>query len=370
MRRKLSLLILTTLTSIVLLVAAAGPAATNVQADSALAGLPRLDGFHIYFSESLGEASRFDRSDVGLSRLAGLMQLYGADLYTLDWRTGIPADADLVVIAGPGTDLEVEQAAWLWSYLQNGGRLLLITDPLLGRNRALSSVRGFFVLMWEDMGLRARNDVVVFESADTRMAVPPPASVRRDEPTSTPAPPVEVPFLIANFSTLNLNPGHPITAGIQEPLYFFTARSLEIDETPREDSVTALVFSDPGFYGESDYNTYLTSGFVEYNIDLDTTRTTLPLAAALENIATRYRIVLIGDREFVTNGGGLQTSPPYSPNFLHPGNVRFLMRAVAWLLESDAVEPTFPEPGPTATPTTTPSPTPTSPPEDTGEGES
>jgi hypothetical protein len=80
----------------------------------------------------------------------------------------------------------------------------------------------------------------------------------------------------------------------------------------------------------------------------------------MENIATGTRVVVIGDREFATNGGGLQTSPPYSASFLYPDNPRFLVNAVAWLLdvESNASQLTFPTPGPTATPTTTPSPTP------------
>src|SRR5690606_14879801 len=78
---------------------------TRVQADTMLQGVPRLDGYNIYFSEAFGEASRFDRSGAGVSRFAGLLQLLGANLYTLEWRTGIPADADLLVIPGPVQDI-------------------------------------------------------------------------------------------------------------------------------------------------------------------------------------------------------------------------------------------------------------------------
>lgn len=92
----------------------------RVQAGTALQGVPRLDGKNIYFSEAFGEASRFDRGPTGLSRFAGLLRLLGANLYTLEWRTGIPADADLLVIAGPLTDIGPDQTAWLWAYLQNG----------------------------------------------------------------------------------------------------------------------------------------------------------------------------------------------------------------------------------------------------------
>ena len=115
---------------VVALVALSVPAAPRAQADHLLQSAPDLDGFSIYFSESMGEASRFDRSEAGLSRLAGLVELLGGSLYTLEWRTGIPETADLLVIAGPTLDMADSQVAWLWAYLQNGGRLLLLSDPL------------------------------------------------------------------------------------------------------------------------------------------------------------------------------------------------------------------------------------------------
>ena len=103
---------------------------TPVEADDLLQNVPRLDGINIYFTESSGEASRFDRSDLGLSRFAGLLSQLGANLFTLEWRTGFPTDADLIVIAGPTSDLAPDQIARLWSYMNNKGRLLLLTNPI------------------------------------------------------------------------------------------------------------------------------------------------------------------------------------------------------------------------------------------------
>ena len=78
----------------------------TVQADNLLQNVPRLDGMKVYFSEANGEASRFDRTATGLSHFAGLLGELGANLYTLEWRTGVPADANLVVIAGPANALQ------------------------------------------------------------------------------------------------------------------------------------------------------------------------------------------------------------------------------------------------------------------------
>ncbi len=102
-----------------------------VQADALLQDVPRLDGMNIYFTEAAGEASRFDRSDVGLSRFAGLLSQLGANLFTLEWRTGFPSDADLIVIAGPTSDFAPDQIARLWSYMNNKGRVLLFADAVL-----------------------------------------------------------------------------------------------------------------------------------------------------------------------------------------------------------------------------------------------
>ncbi|HVO71970.1 MAG TPA: hypothetical protein VMT24_18100 [Aggregatilineaceae bacterium] len=333
--------------------------ASQAQADFLWQDQPRLEGHHIYFSELAGAASRFDRSETGLSRLAGLLDLLGADLYTLEWRNNIPADADLVVIAGSTYGLAPDQIAWLWVYLEEGGRLLLLTDPPFGDVSGFGASSGLMPLMWDDLGLRAQDDVVVSESSLSRLAVPPPEQVRGGGPTSTPAPAVEVPVLVTEFLTSNIDQTHPITAGIQGELAFFGARSLEVDSSPHKPVVTSLVFSPSTFYGETDFKTYLDSGYVEYNIGTDTARTSLVLAAAMEDPIARTRIVVIGDREFATNGQGLQSSPPYSASFLHPDNVRFLLNAIAWLLQVQSVSDqfSFPTPGPTVTPTITPSPT-------------
>jgi hypothetical protein len=247
--------------------------------------------------------------------------------------------------------------------------LLLLIEPPVGGNYAFRSAQGFFLLTWEEMGMRGRDDVVVVETSETREAPPPPAIVGYNEPTSTPAPPVEVPLVMANFMTESLNGTHPITAGIEDALYFSEARSFEVDQTPGNYQVAALVFSPPDYFGETRYNWYLENGYAAYDADTDSPRTGLPLAAALENNDTKTRLVVIGDLDFALNGGGLQTSPPFSPNFLYPGNVRFLMNAVAWLVDAEPVELTFSEPGPTGTPTNTLSPTATLTPTLEGEGE-
>jgi len=267
----------------------------------------------------------------------------------LEWRTGFPTDADLIVIAGPVDDFTPDQIARLWPYLNNNGRLLLLADPTVPPVRALPAASGLFQLMWSDMGLRARSDVAVVEASLRPLAA---------EGTEEASPDASA-GLVAEFAASDINRDHPITAGVDGPLVFFRARSLEFDASLQGFEVQPLVYTDSGFYGESAFEAYLTDGTVQFNIGQDTTRGPLALAAAFTNPTTGSRMVVIGDREFATNGGAFVTSPPNTASFVYPDNVRFLLNSVTWLLETEAVDLTFPTPGPTATATITPSPTPT-----------
>jgi hypothetical protein len=309
-------------------------------------GAQELAGVHIYFSEASNEASIFDRSEEGLSRIAGLLQQLGATLFTIDWRFDIPADADLVVIAGPTRDLSPEQMARLWVYLIGGGRLLLIAEPLdvntsaegvvsIERNRALQSGRGFFELTWADFGVRGRDDVLIHED-----------EISNDSATA----PTD---LLMDFES-DVDEASPIQVESDSALAFFGARTIEYDGSIQPYQVTRLVSADPAFYSESAFGDFIETGLLEFNIGSDLQGDDLAVAVAVEHTQYGARIVLIGDRQFVTNGGGLQTSPPNSPNFVYPANVEFVLNSIGWLLGHEAglsIPLTFSTPAPTPTAT-------------------
>ncbi len=351
MRQKI-LLAMAVLLTIALMFVSSWPGEV-AQADNLLQGMPSLAGLNIYFTEAGGEASRFDRSYEGLSRFAGLLRKLGASLHTLEWRERFPEDADLLIIAGPTASLSPDEVARLWAYVNNNGRLLVLADPLIDGSRALNSTGGLFRLMWGDMGIRALNDVVVLEGSGI------PARPLDGEEDGGDQILGGTDDAITDFVTTTINTEHPITRDI-ESLAFFVARSLEVDASIQAFTVTPLVFSNSSFYGETVYDDYLDGeAVIAYNIGDDTTRGPLALAAAFENPVSGTRVVLVGDREFATNGGGLNTSPPNSASFIYPDNARFLLNAVTWLLDVEPASVPFPTPAATATPTLTPSPTPT-----------
>jgi uncharacterized repeat protein (TIGR01451 family) len=341
---------------------------TQVSAANLLQDAPSLDGYKIYFTEANGEASRFDRSAEGLSRFAGLLSELGAEMETLEWRTTFPIDADLIIVAGPLADLDASQTARLWKYITDGGKVLLLADPLRmerGRPNGVGINSGLMELLWTDLGMRVRNDIVLTEGfmpVQLPVVAPLEQGAEATAEATSEAVAVAVPTVIIepppnlNFTTTDVSNDQAILAGITEPLAFFSARSIEIDLSVREFPVEPLVFSSGEFYGENNLPAFYEGGVALYNIGEDISPGFLPLATAFEDATTNTRLVLISDRDFATNGGGLQSSPPNTGAFLYPGNVRFLLNSVAWLLGAETVDLTFPTPGPTATPTLAPTP--------------
>ncbi|MCA9886248.1 MAG: Gldg family protein, partial [Anaerolineae bacterium] len=305
--------------------------------------------------------SRFARTDEGISRFAGLVSWMGANLYTLEWRKNIPADANLIVIAGPTSDFSDDQTARLWAYLMNGGRILLLTDAINTdgtNNRTFQSTRGLFQLTWSDLGIRNRSDIVSL-----------PHDVRTVDVTETDRDgnitaeySVESPLLDWMLTTDNFNGSHPILDGFvaeDTHFHFEDVRSIEVDASLQTFDVQPLIYTTGSdYFGESDIQRYLDFGVSEYDVLDDTPFGELILAASMEDNTTSARMILIGDSDFVRNGYGFQTSPSYSGAFIYPDNVQFMMNAVAWLLEREPATYQFPLPAPTATATLTPTPTP------------
>jgi hypothetical protein len=175
-----------------------------------LQAAPDLSGLNIYFSEANNEASQFDRDDDGISRFAALLRMMGASTFTLEWRKGIPADADLIVIPGPMSDLSSDMVARLWAYIQRGGRVLLVIDAFDARGATSRLPVGFLELTWNDLGFRAREDVVVRQGELQTTEI-----VETDDDDNViSSETVESPALHTDFFTRRVDESHPITGGL------------------------------------------------------------------------------------------------------------------------------------------------------------
>jgi len=353
-----------------------------------------IDGSVIYFAEENGEATRFDRNTLGISRFGGLLQQQGAQTFSLEWNSGIPDEADLLIIPGPTDSLNPDQVARLWLYINNGGRVLIAADGfnsdanngrLDGTNDALQANDGFFELAFPDFGFQPSGTVLVaerstFEPAELTINTDTAADADDEEDgesesaetLSQPEPVQDNPLLppfVYESTTGSIDADHPITTDLTGPLFFSGARPIEVDQNTEGLILSPLVFSTSQFYGETNFRDYFRDGVFAYNIGEDQPPSERPIVIALDVEASGARVVLFGDVDMLANSGGFQSSPSYTSNFVYPDNVQLALNSVAWLLESDNPTLTFNPPGPTATPTIFPTLTPTPTPEPESEGE-
>ena len=97
----------------------------------AIRSLVRTTRPAIYFLQGHGEHSPADFGRDGYSRIAERLRDENTDVQTLDFGTArtIPADCELLVLAGPVRTLASHELNLLRAYLDRRGRLLLLLDP-------------------------------------------------------------------------------------------------------------------------------------------------------------------------------------------------------------------------------------------------
>ncbi|MFQ5527895.1 MAG: GldG family protein [Thermoanaerobaculia bacterium] len=94
----------------------------------------------IVFTSGHGELRLDDRSGRGLSELEALL---GRDNFDLEEWTPlaepqVPAGADVVVIAGPTAGFAAPEVEALKAFVESGGRLLALLDPIFGDSGAVA----------------------------------------------------------------------------------------------------------------------------------------------------------------------------------------------------------------------------------------
>lgn len=88
----------------------------------------------IYFLTGHEEPSIGDFKQRGLAHLVQRLRERNYDIATLNLlevkRPGVPADADLLVVAGPKSDLTEEEVAAIKTYLMRGGDAMFMLEPI------------------------------------------------------------------------------------------------------------------------------------------------------------------------------------------------------------------------------------------------
>jgi len=237
----------------------------------------------------------------GYSTIAQAMKDEGYQVATLNLSAGqaLPEDAAVVIVAGPRQALTTDEESRLSSYIDKGGRLLLLSDPALPPPLVASLAQ---------CGLGWGDDIII-------------------DPTQS---------LMGDIATplTNRYPFAPVTREMQGLTTFFPyARSVSLVEEGESPLATTqpLVTSGPDSWGETD----LQNASPTFDATADI-KGPLNICVASEVAETGARLLVCGDSEFASNDifAKVQGS----------GNGDLFLNSVNWLAEEEELISIRPKP--------------------------
>lgn len=187
------------------------------------------------------------------------------------------ASAEVMIIAGGTQALNDAEIAALNDYLQNGGDLIILADINTDGGVATALNENFSNMLWENFGVRFRNDLVIDPAIPVRQ--------------------LGRVYLVNNYGT------HSIVSGLnpeENQLVVSSPHSIEISDAPPA-TVEVLVSTGEDGYAKDnlDFSIDLTEAdlaFVEGDRE-----GVIPLAVVAENTTTGARVVLFGSPDLMLN---------------------------------------------------------------------
>ena len=263
----------------------------------------------VYFVTGHGERDPDAADGAGYSQLKDAIKRDNYDVEKTTLLAGaVPADCDLLVIAGPKAPFTDPEKAALKAYLDKGGRALVMLDPVLG-DRAQSS--GLEELL-KGYGVAVDNDLVVDPSK-------------------------QLPFFSLAAVYVDQFRSHPVVDGMQGLAVLFPiARSVTTVAAPGASSSILLTTSDKG-WGQRDLKANAT-GQLEIKKAPGDVPGPVSLGVAAQSAKDKesgWRLVVFGNSAFATN--------QYLAN---AGNSNLVLNAVNWLANQEqalGIAPRSPE---------------------------
>jgi ABC-type uncharacterized transport system involved in gliding motility auxiliary subunit len=268
---------------------------------NAIIKVQRTEAKKIYFVQGHGEKDPLDSERGGYSAAKKAMEDQGFKVETVNLTSDakVPADAKVVVIAGPTQELFDKEYQILNDFLNAGGGLLAMVDP------APASSMDAFLRGW---GIGVDKDVVLDVSGAGRLMGAGP----------------EIP-LVLRYET------HKITDRFRVMTFFPMARSLQPTKDPVQGvTVETLFKSNPNSWGETD-DAEMKTGRVSFQEGKDL-KGPLPLAlAATKEVkaasdkgpAQKARVVAVGDSDFAINA------------YFSQGNGNLFQNMISWLSQDE-----------------------------------
>ncbi len=264
-------------------------AVTEEDLTSALVRLMHPKKQVVYFLTGHGERSPDDFDDKGYSTAKRELENknYTVKPLSLLKHKAVPKDANVVVIAAPQKPLSQEEIAALELFVQNGGGLMVLLEPPLKPEAKVSPLVAYLEDKWH---LNLTPDLVI-------------------DPLANPA------TVIVSYKY----GAHKITDPIKTVATIFpTVRSVGVPVPVPDglDEIT-LVRSEPKSWAETDLAALQKQQAKEDDKDI---KGPVGIAAALENLKTHGRVVVVGDADFASNA--------YYPAY---GNADFFLNSIDWL---------------------------------------
>lgn len=263
----------------------------------------RTDKKKIYFVMGHGEKSIEGTDPEGINKLKEsiLDENYDVEEILTLREEQIPEDCAILVVAAAEKDIFATEKAAIARYLSEGGKLLILLEPIL----ELPELYGLI----NDNGILIGDDVVIDRFGRV---------------------------LAGNFLTpvVNQYGDHPITKGFAHASFFPQARSIgTIEEFSGRATVEIIASTGESAYGETNIDAILDEGKTQYEGDQDLAGpvglaavATVPVdTTALTGSVGRgpnSRIVVFGDSDFASNS-----------YFDLGGNKDLIMNTISWLAE-------------------------------------
>jgi ABC-type uncharacterized transport system involved in gliding motility auxiliary subunit len=258
----------------------------------------------IYCLTGHGEKSIDDTQATGLSQMKQATEAEGyavRNLLTL--RDSIPSDCTVLVIAGPEKDIFPPERNMIEHFLSEGGKLLVLVDPVTDLPQLDSLVAGF--------GIEITNSIIIDRFGK---------------------------LLAGNYLTpiVNMYGKHPITEDFRLASFFPQARALLVaKDKPKGVETQVLASTGESAYAEMNIGDVL-KGKTQYEAEQDlkgpidvaivATKegSPRPAQSGPSNPARYSRLVTFGDSDFASNAYlGLS------------GNKDLILNTIGWLAEEE-----------------------------------
>ena len=262
---------------------------TERDVTNALIGLSREKAPVIYYTTGHGEVTLESQESSGASELAKFIKRASWELRSINLNSisEIPSDASALMVWGPNSGFFEREIKLIDDFLKAGGKLLVALSPSFKGDPSAKLRK--YLSSWD---IHIRNNIVV------------------DQLKHVNGSQGSVPIVH------QLESDHPITRGLESPIFFPLTSSIEADE------ILAHSSPFPASWAENTLGEFV-KGKVTYETDKDD-KGPVGYVGIGQKEGEKSKIIAFGNASFVSNA--------YA-NF--PRNFMLLLNSISWLVDED-----------------------------------